>query len=136
MSAIALSCIAFVCISGGVLIGMLLRNTLPEHHLSTDAKDVVRLGTGLIGTIAALVLGLLIASAKNSYDTQSTQIKQMTASIILLDNLLSRSGPETEAARVLLRRGVASMAYRVWRENSSGSAKWAPLEMIPAADEF
>ncbi len=86
MSAIALSCIAFVCISGGVLIGMFLRNTLPEHHLSTDAKDVVRLGTGLIGTIAALVLGLLIASAKNSYDTQSTQIKQMTASIILLDH--------------------------------------------------
>ena len=82
MSAIALSCIAFACISGGVLLGMLLRTTLPEHHLSSDAKDVVRLGTGLIGTIAALVLGLLIGSAKSSYDTQSAQIKQMTANIV------------------------------------------------------
>src|SRR5258706_12947387 len=69
MSAIALSCIAFACISGGVLLGMFLRNALPEHHLSSDAKDLVRLGTGLIGTIAALVLGLLIGSAKSSYSS-------------------------------------------------------------------
>jgi hypothetical protein len=70
MNAIALSCITFICISGGALLGMFL----PGHHLSIDDKDVVRLGTGLIGTIAALVLGLLIASAKGSYDTQSTQV--------------------------------------------------------------
>jgi hypothetical protein len=108
MSAIALSCIAFVCISGGALLGMFLRNTLAGHHLSTDAKDVVRLGTGLIGTIAALVLGLLIASAKNSYDTQSTQIKQMTANIILLDNFLEQYGPETGAIR-----GAASLFWPI-----------------------
>src|SRR5437879_10841079 len=113
MSAIALSCITFVWISGGVLLGMFLRNTLPEHHLSTDAKDVVRLGTGLIGTIAALVLGLLIASAKGSYDTQSTQIKQMTANIVLLDNLLGQYGPETGATRKLLRRSTAILADRM-----------------------
>src|ERR1700736_3585705 len=75
MNAIALSCITFVCISGGALLGMFL----PGHRLSTDDKDVVRLGTGLIGTIAALVLGLLIASAKGSYDTQSTQVTQSVA---------------------------------------------------------
>ena len=57
MNAIALSCITFVCVSGGALLGMIL----PGHQLSTEDKDVVRLGTGLIGTIAALVLGLLIA---------------------------------------------------------------------------
>src|SRR6202140_887498 len=113
MSAIALSCITFICISGGILLGMFLRNTLPEHHLSTDAKDVVRLGTGVIGTIAALVLGLLIASAKSSYDTQTTQIKQMTANIVLLDHLLAQYGPETDAARNLLRRGVSILADRM-----------------------
>src|SRR5216683_7808365 len=97
MSAITLSCIALACISAGVLFGMFLRKALPEHHLSGDAKDVVRLGTGLIGTIAALVLGLLIGSAKSSYDTQSTQIKQLTANIILLDRFLEEYGPETGA---------------------------------------
>ena len=65
---------------------------LPGHQLSTEDKDVIRLGTGLIGTIAALVLGLLIASAKNSYDTQSAQVRQMTANIILLENLLAQYG--------------------------------------------
>ncbi len=136
MSAIALSCIAFVCISGGVLIGMLLRNTLPEHHLSTDAKDVVRLGTGLIGTIAALVLGLLIASAKNSYDTQSTQIKQMTASIILLDHLLEQYGPQAAAIRNLMRRSVVVLADRMWRENSSDPAKAPPFQESAASEAF
>jgi fluoride ion exporter CrcB/FEX len=55
---------------GGILLGTVLRNALPDHHLSSDAKDVVRLGTGLIGTLAALVIGLLISTAKTSYDTQ------------------------------------------------------------------
>src|SRR6476661_9327136 len=99
MNAIALSCITFLCISGGALLGMFL----PGHHLSTDDKDVVRLGTGLIGTIAALVLGLLIASAKGSYDMQSAQVTQMTANIVVLDYLLAQYGPEASASRTLLR---------------------------------
>jgi hypothetical protein len=136
MSAIALSCITFMCISGGVLLGMFLRNTLAEHHLSTDAKDVVRLGTGLIGTIAALVLGLLIASAKSSYDTQSTQIQQMTANIVLLDRLLAQYGPETGAARDLLRRSVVILVDRMWRDNNSDLAKTAPFEASAASEAF
>jgi hypothetical protein len=132
MDAIALSSIAFVCISGGALAGMLL----PGHRLSADEKDVVRLGTGLIGTIAALVLGLLIASAKGSYDTQSSQIKQMTANIVLLDNLLQQYGPETAATRNLIRRGVVILADRMWRENSSDLAKAAPFEASGASEAF
>src|SRR5437773_11907916 len=115
MNAIALSCITFACISGGALLGMFL----PGHHLSTDDKDVVRLGTGLIGTIAALVLGLLIASAKSSYDTQSAQVRPMTANIIVLDNLLAQYGPEASASRNLLRRGVVVLADRMWPEYRS-----------------
>src|SRR2546429_2211097 len=119
MNAIALACITFACISGGALLGMFL----PGHHLSTDDKDFVRLGTGLIGTIAALVLGLLIASAKSSYDTQSTQVTHMTSNTVLLDNLLMEYGPETNALRNLLRRGVVVLADRMWRENSSDVIK-------------
>src|SRR5712671_3638202 len=132
MNAIALSCVTFACITGGALLGMFL----PGHHLSTDDKDFVRLGTGLIATLAALVLGLLIASAKSSFDTQSTQIKQVTANIILLDSLLARSGPEAEEARILLRRSVASLVGRIWRENSSDTTKVAPFEASAEADAF
>src|SRR5437667_12815651 len=121
MNAIALACITFACITGGALLGMFL----PGHHLSTDDKDFVRLGTGLIGTIAALVLGLLISSAKSSYDLQSAQIKQMTANIILLDHFLAQYGPETGAVRNLMRRGVVVLADRMWRQNSSEVEKAA-----------
>src|ERR1700724_438616 len=124
MNAIGLACIAFMCISGGALLGMFL----PGHRLSADERDVVRLGTGLIGTIAALVLGLLIASAKSSYDTQSSQITQMTSNIVLLDNLLAEYGPETNEVRNLLRRGVVVLADRMWREKSSDIAKTNPFE--------
>jgi hypothetical protein len=132
MNAIALSCITFACISVGALLGMFL----PGHHLSTDDKDVVRLGTGLIGTIAALVLGLLIASAKGSYDTQSTQITRMTSNIVLLDNLLGEYGPETTELRNLLRRGTVVLADRMWSENSSDVAKTRPFALSGASDAF
>ncbi|MET4605353.1 Mn2+/Fe2+ NRAMP family transporter [Bradyrhizobium sp. JR4.1] len=132
MNAIALSGITFVCIAGGALFGMFL----PGHHLSTDEKDVVRLGTGLIGTIAALVLGLLIGSAKGSYDTQSTQVTHMTSSVVVLDNLLAQYGPETNDVRRLLRRSVAVLADRMWRENSSEAAKGTPFEASAASEAF
>jgi hypothetical protein len=54
-----------------MLIGMFLRVVLPEHHLSDESKDAVKLGIGMIATLAALVLGLLIASAKGSFDTMN-----------------------------------------------------------------
>jgi hypothetical protein len=97
---------------------------------------VVRLGTGLIGTIAALVLGLLIASAKSSYDTQSAQVRPMTANIIVLDNLLAQYGPEASASRNLLRRGVVVLADRMWLENSSDSAKTAPFVASHESEVF
>ena len=78
MSALTLSLVAFVVIFGGALLGMLLRAVLPEPHLNADSKDVVRLGTGLLATLAALVIGLLIASAQSSFQTKSNQIKQIT----------------------------------------------------------
>ncbi len=59
MSPLLVSLTALIIVLAGVFAGALLRRTLPKHHLADDAKDVVRLGTGLIGTIAALVLDLL-----------------------------------------------------------------------------
>jgi hypothetical protein len=122
LSLLAISLIAFAVISGGALFGMYVRNLLPEGHLEQDAKDVIRLSTGLIGTIAALVLGLLIASAKSSYDARNTQIKQITSNIILLDALLEQYGPDAHNLRVLLRGGVGPMVDRIWNEGDNGKS--------------
>jgi len=134
LSAIALSFIALACLISGIVLGTLLRNALPEQSLSGDAKDVVRLGTGLIGTIAALVLGLLIASAKSSHDTQKAQVRQMTANIILLDSFLAEFGGDARVPRELLRRVVISLVDRVWHHSSKQVA--APFEASSEAEAF
>jgi hypothetical protein len=131
-----ISVFAFACILGGTFLGMFLRKKLPEHHLAGDTKDVVRLGTGLIGTIAALVLGLVIASANGTYQTQSSQVQQLTANIVLLDRTLAQYGPEADSARNLLRRAVTSMADRIWRENGSDTGKAEPFEASTASLSF
>jgi hypothetical protein len=135
MSAIALSCIALACISGGALLGMYLRRTLPGHHLNAD-EGRGPAGHGPHRDHSSTCLGLLIASAKSSYDTQSTQVKQMTANIVLLDRFLEQYGPETGAVRNLLRRGVTVLADRMWRENSSDLAEAAPFEASAASETF
>ena len=74
MSPVAVSLITLAFVFGGALLGMCLRITLPKDHLGGDSRDVVKLGMGLVGTMAALVLGLLIASAKSSFDTQGAEL--------------------------------------------------------------
>ena len=99
---------------GGALIGLLFRAILPEKHLSDDTKDVVKLGVGLVATMAALVLGLLIASAKSAYDTRSDQLLQISADITLLDRVLALYGSETKDARVMLRHSVVATLEQFW----------------------
>jgi hypothetical protein len=133
MSPLAVSCLIFVLTLGGILVGALLRRTLPKHHLSKDSQDVVRLGVGLIATIAALVLGLLIAAAKSSFDTQSTQVTQITADIILLDNLLAQYGPEGRPIREKIRSIIGPFADRLWREREASAAK--PFEFDASSEK-
>jgi hypothetical protein len=116
-SSIAIACIAFACVFGGALLGALLRTVLPEEHLSTDTKDVVKLGIALIATMAALVFSLLILSAKGTYDTRGNQLLQVSADIMLLDRVLARYGPETKDARAMLQRSVAAAIERFWPAN-------------------
>jgi hypothetical protein len=113
----AISWIVFAVVFGGALLGMALRALLPEHHLSQDSKDVVKLGMGLIGTIAALVLGLLIASAKGSFDAQRNGLAQLSANVMLLDRILAHYGPETKEAREQLRQNVVTMMNQYWTED-------------------
>ena len=114
MSSMAVSSIAFGCVFGGALLGMFLRSVLPEHHLNTESKDVVKLGMGLIATMSALVLALLIASAKGSYDTQRSEVTQMSADIVQLDRVLVHYGPQAKPARDLERDVVIAGIASIW----------------------
>ena len=128
MNALAISLIAFGCIFGGMLLGMFLRGVLPKHHVSDESMGVVKLGTGMLATLAALVIGLLIASAKGSFDTMNTGLMQTGSKIILLDRLMAQYGPETREARDFLRRGVASFVERVWPKKRIGNGELKSLD--------
>src|ERR1700741_73047 len=99
MNSTTVSLIVFACVFGGALLGIFLHAILPQNHLAADSKDIVKLGMGLVGTMSALVLGLLVASAKGSYDAQSAELTQMAANIALLDRGLALYGPETKEER-------------------------------------
>jgi hypothetical protein len=126
MNTLAISAIAFVCVFGGALVGFRLRSVLPEEHLNTLSRDVVKLAMGTIATMTALVLGLLVNSAKNSFDTQCRELTEMSAKIILLDRALSHYGPEAKDAREILRTAVASLIEQTWPSKGSGRAMSLP----------
>ena len=134
MSSVTLSAIIFALVLGGVFIGGLLRRKLPHHHLNKDSQEVVRLGVGLIATISALVLGLLIAAAKSSFDTQSGQVKQITADIILIDNLMAEYGPEARPIRQQIRSALDGFVDRMWREKRQEVGR--PYEANAAAEKI
>src|SRR5271170_5546164 len=125
MSSLAVSSITFACVFGGALLGITLRAVLPEHHLSSESRDVVKLGMGLVGTMAALLLGLLIASAKASYDTQSIELTDMSAKVVLLDRVLAHYGPESKDARELLRNFVSEFINRTWSKSGTSDSQLA-----------
>jgi hypothetical protein len=125
----AVASILFVCMFGGALLGMLLRSILPKHNFSEESKDVVRLGTGLVATMAALVLGLLVASAKGTFDVQKNGIDQLSANLILLDSALAEYGPEAQESRVTLRHIVSDALKRIWPKEESEVSTFAPATM-------
>lgn len=113
-----MSLAVFVVILLGIVGGAVLRHHLPEHHLTGNSKDMIRLGSGLVGTIAALVLGLLISSAKSSFDVQRNEVREMAANLVVLDRTLNEYGPETREIRGLIREAVEPWIKMIWREDS------------------
>ena len=116
MNSLWIALLSFACVFGAALLGLLFRRILPEHHLSNESMATVDRTIRVIVTLAALVLGLLVASAKGSYDAISDKLQEISADIILLDHTLSQYGPETNDARELLRRVTGSMIRARWPE--------------------
>ena len=108
MSPMAIGWVVFALVFGSALLAMFVHGRLPEHHLSADSKDVVKLGIALIATMSALVLSLLIASAKSAFDTRSNQLVQVSGDFIMLDRELARYGPETRDLRDLMHQAIAA----------------------------
>jgi len=122
MNSTIIAAIVFGCLFAAGLLGVRVRAMLPENHLNPDTKDAVKVGMGLVATMAALVLGLLVASTKGAYDTQKNEVTQMAAKIVFLDRVLANYGSETAETRDLLRRSVGSAINRMWPDRKASQA--------------
>jgi len=123
MNPFTYSFIVFACVFGGVLIGLVIHHLLPAEQLGAESKDVVRLGMGLVATMVALVLGLLVASAKSFYDTQNTEVTQFAANVVLLDRILAHYGPESTESRAELSNLVTRMIELVAPTSNSNQTE-------------
>src|SRR5436190_13318816 len=126
MNSTSISLIVFICGFGGALLGNALRSVLPEDHLTTDSKKTVNIAMGLVGTMAALVLGLLVSSAKSSCDAQSSELTEMSAQIVVLDRVLAHYGPEAKETRDLLRGVTTRVLDQRWPKERVGASRLDP----------
>ena len=119
MTALGIAIASFVFIFGGACAGAWLNGILPKHHLSDETRDIVRIGFSLIATMVALVLGLLLASAKSSLDVKSEEVRASAARLILLDRNLRQYGPEADPIRAQLRALAERSLNRHWVDTTT-----------------
>lgn len=117
MNPIALGSLTLACTFGSACLGIIIRRALPPSHLEKESQDVVRLGMGLVATMTALLLGLITASAKSTFDAQDTAVRNSAASILALDRDLAGYGPESKKARDLLKEVIADRVESTWPAN-------------------
>lgn len=129
----ALVTVASLC--AGCFIGSIMRERLPDHHLRDDSKEVVKMASGVIATLVALVIGLLVSSAKSSFDEANDVISQAGAKAILLDRTLRRYGEEATPARNRMKLAIETAIERLWPPNGLGKGGLAAVEQTRGLDE-
>jgi hypothetical protein len=140
VNAVAFAFVTFVCTVGCALLGTRVRSAIPAAHLSKESQDVIRLGMGLVATMTALLLGLVTAAAKGSFDSQDVAIKNAAAGVLTLDRLLARYGPETYATRQLLKTTIAARVADVWPSSGAAASQLTDMRsgkpQVPPAEEI
>jgi hypothetical protein len=119
--------VTFTCTFGAGVVGVLVRSRLPTEHLEGDSKEIVKLVLGLIATITALVLGLLISSAHSAFDAQEAELQQLSVHLYQIDRILAHFGPDAVKQRNLLREIVAADIARIWPTEGDAQSTYAPL---------
>ncbi len=135
MPAPLIALVILVCMLTGIALGTYFRSVLPDDHTQADSKDILKTSAGMMATLIALIIGLLVTSAKGTFDGASSSITQGGAKVITLDYYLSNYGPETKEIRVLLSQAIASGIKRVWPYESTQGAE-ADLTKMETATEM
>ncbi|HWO02996.1 MAG TPA: hypothetical protein VNS63_27395 [Blastocatellia bacterium] len=123
MSSITTALIVFACLFSSIMFGFFLRGVMPQRHLDSDSKDIVKLATGLIATLSALVLGLLVSSAKDSFNQVSNELMRTAVKVVQLDRILAQYGPDAKEIRDLVKNGYSGASELMLSGDESQQAQ-------------
>ena len=136
MSSLAIASVMFSCVLGSFLAAIRIARRLPKHHLSAESRDAIKLGLGVISTLTALVLGLLVAAAKETTDAQNATVKELAVQCASVDRVLARYGPETREARAELREFTEAVLHQVWPQEGATHIEFSGGESKNQAEAF
>jgi hypothetical protein len=134
MGSLTIACVMFGCVLVSTLAAMAVARRLPDHHLSGESRDVVKLGLGVIATLTALVLGLLVAATKGTYDGQSGTVKEAAAQLAVLDRILARYGLDAGEARTHLRALTEAVLEQIWPHDAAAKIDFSGGPMRRAGE--
>ena len=132
----AIALIVSAAVLASALLGQYLRQILPKDHFTEEATDAVKLAIGLVATMAAIALGLLISSAKDTFDTVNRGIVQNAARIQRLDRVLAGYGSDAQPLRDSLKRNFASDLELFASGNRAQLAKLSDGQALDRMDAF
>jgi len=130
-----ISFLVLVCMLGGMALGMYLRRYLPDQHFHEETKDITKTSAGMLATLVALIIGLLVSSSKSAFDSTSTSITEGGAKTIRLDRVLARYGPEAKPIREKLRQSVVEGIEHIWPSDGSRKVELQRVEAGTLLDE-
>jgi hypothetical protein len=136
LNSVELGGIVFLCLFGAASVGLSLSPRMPKHHLSAESKDAIRLTTAIVGTLSALALGLLIASAKSAYDTADAEMKTSAGNVVLLDRVMAHYGSDTLQGRGQLRKLLDARLSQFSGDGASGAAAVVEAGVEPVQDQL
>lgn len=123
MAPIATAGIAFGLIVAGIIVGTLVRAKMPEHHLTGDSKEVIRLATALVGTLTGLVLALMFAATRASFEHTSASVSRLAVSFSELDEVLDDYGPAALPIRKRLRADLQPLMDSIWQDDAVAAGR-------------
>jgi hypothetical protein len=106
--------IVLLTLLGSSALGMLVQRFLSERHTSHDTIALIHHVVVMLFTFAALVLGLLITSAKSSFDQVDNTVRSFAIRLIELDQVLREYGGEVDPIRSLLHTYAATVITTTW----------------------
>lgn len=119
MSSLGIASLMFGCVFVSTLLAIWISRRLPPHHLEGESRDVVKTGMGVIATLTALVLGLLVASTKATYDAQSGMVNELASQMALFDRVLARYGTDAVELRSQLKTLAQGTLDQLWPQGQA-----------------